>query len=283
MRKRRSPSPSASSSGSSSGSGSRKYRSSSSSSSDDGEYHPSAAQLLAIGERIGEGIGGSSVHASQSFVTPQLAMPAPVYPGSSLLPAAANREQYYRDILQSYSRTPSRGGASGSATPVDGQLRLQLEAQRLRHLLEQRRTDSRSPHRSEFGSIGYGASQLPSVPQEARLSSAHPSGGSTPMEADLAGADGYFAAGALHRRSQSGGAGGRPGLPKFPSSYMPSPADASQIEAAMQHKSVSEAGFPPSKVRSSKHSRTAFEQIPVNTSPAPVSDSFLRNPTVDHG
>ena len=270
LKKRRSPSPSGSSSSSSTGSGSSRSRSDSGSSSDG--FHPSAAQLLAIGERAGQNLAGHSAQGSSTGMPASLAMPAPVYPRSSLLPSSdAGREQYYRDILQTYSRTPSRGRISGSVTPSDGQLHLQLESQRLRHLLQERasstRSSSRTPVRQEFGSIGYAASQLPSLPAEARLSSTHPSTAGDPLEKD-----GYFAAGELHRRSHSEGS--RPGMPRFPSSYMPSPADPSQIEAAMQHRSISEIGFPTSKPPRRARPRNGSGH-PVTSHMSPVGAALL--------
>ena len=216
-------------------------------SSSDSDFTPSAMQLLGMGERMSEDVGSSQ--------------PAPpVVPVGVPVPAVVETpapRDFYQDIRRAYSR----GGVLGQQ-PAEREGRpvrsLDPTQEELDAVRESRYARSQLLNTPSMHPLGADESHFswtpylpvrgsPSLPPKARLSAAHPSTVSSPSMWDN---DPLLGPGDLLPvptappsvgRSQHG----RPSPIRAPSSVHPnSHMGEEQIQAAMQHKSVSEAAFP---------------------------------------
>ena len=215
--------------------------------SSDSDFTPSAIQLLEMGERMAEDVGSSQ--PAPPIVPVGVPVPATVEP-----PAPRD---FYQDIRRAYSRggvlgqqpAEREGRAVRSLDPTQEELDVVRESGYAgSQLLNTPSMHPLGADESHFSSTPYlPVKGSPSLPPKARLSAAHPGAVSTSSmwyNDPLLGPDDLLpvpSAPPSMRRSQHG----RPSPIRAPSSvHHHSQMEEEQIQAAMQHRSVSEAAFP---------------------------------------
>lgn len=217
-------------------------------SSNESDFAPSAIQLLEMGDRMAEDVG--------------ISRPAPpIVPVDIPLPVIVESPAP-RDLYQDIRRAYSRGGVLGqqpaeregravrSIDPTQAERDALRESRRIRsQLLGSPLMHPPGAGESHFSSTPYlPVKGPPSLPPQARLSAAHPASASpAPSVLDndpLMSPDDLLpapsAVPSMHRDQH-----GRPSPRRAPSSvYHQALMEEDQIQAAMQHRSVSEAAFP---------------------------------------